>query len=237
MSYYQNYTPEQLIELLDAKEQRAKIDCSLIMETLAGAHICTPEETYGTHTSWAILDLVKAFKKPQEKKEPTGRPTWDQYFIGIMEAVSRRSTCNRGMVGAVLVRRNHILATGYAGAPVGLAHCDQVGHLMRSVTDHRGKTTEHCVRTTHAEANAIVQAAKVGVSTEGATLYCRMEPCLGCTNLILNCGIVRIVCQNKYQAAQDSRHMLESAKIELVVLGDTELTYEDGNASTGESPI
>jgi dCMP deaminase len=148
------------------------------------------------------------------------RPSWDEYFIGIRRAISARSTCDRGETGALLVKNKHILATGYAGAPQSLPHCDDVGHKMKSITHENGKVTQHCTRTTHAEANAIAHAARFGVSVEGATLYTKFEPCLECTKLLINAGIKRIVCERKYHSADDSREFLKQAGVSLDVLED-----------------
>lgn len=115
-----------------------------------------------------------------------GRPraSWDEYFMAIGKQVATRSTCDRKHVGAVIVRDRMILATGYNGSIRGLPHCDDVGHLMED---------GHCVRTTHAEANALVQAARNGVRVEGAGIYVTASPCFGCFKLIANAGLVRIV--------------------------------------------
>lgn len=114
---------------------------------------------------------------------PRVRATWDEYFMGIARQVSTRSTCDRKHVGAVIVRNKHILATGYNGSISGLDHCDEVGHLMEE---------GHCVRTVHAEANAIVQAARSGTSLEGAGIYVTASPCFSCFKLIANAGIRRV---------------------------------------------
>lgn len=114
---------------------------------------------------------------------PRDRATWDEYFMGIARQVSTRSTCDRKYVGAVIVRNKLILATGYNGSISGLDHCDEAGHLMED---------GHCVRTVHAEANAIVQAARSGNSLEGAGIYVTASPCFHCFKLIANSGIVRI---------------------------------------------
>jgi dCMP deaminase len=111
------------------------------------------------------------------------RVDWDQYFMNIARQVATRSTCDRKHVGAVIVRNKMILATGYNGSIRGLAHCDDVGHLMEG---------GHCVRTVHAEANAIVQAASRGTSVEGASIFVTASPCFGCFKLIANAGITRI---------------------------------------------
>src|SRR3989344_5606732 len=92
-------------------------------------------------------------------EEKQTRPSWDQYFLNIMREVGKRSTCDRGKVGAVMTKENRIVATGYAGSPKGMPHCDEVGHLMKKSFDENGNIKENCVRTTHAEQNAITQAA------------------------------------------------------------------------------
>lgn len=144
------------------------------------------------------------------------RPSWDEYFLSIMHVVRTRSTC-RGQAGAVIVRDNRILTTGYAGSLAGLDHCDEAGHLLKKVTHEDGTTTEHCLRTVHAEMNAILQAAKMGVSVEKATLYCSMEPCLNCAKAIIQAGIVRVVAEKQYKAAQDTRDFFSQANITLDV--------------------
>lgn len=112
------------------------------------------------------------------------RASWDEYFMRIAKQVATRSTCDRKNVGAVLVRDRFILATGYNGSIPTLPHCDDVGHMMDD---------GHCVRTVHAEANAVCQAARNGVRIEGATLYVTASPCFNCFKLIANAGIRTIV--------------------------------------------
>jgi dCMP deaminase len=112
------------------------------------------------------------------------RASWDEYFMNIAREVATRSTCDRKFVGAVIERDRSILATGYNGSIRGLPHCDDDGHLMED---------NHCVRTVHAEANAIVQAARNGVRIEDASIYVTASPCWGCFRLIANAGIRKIV--------------------------------------------
>lgn len=112
------------------------------------------------------------------------RASWDEYFMAIAREVASRSTCDRKHVGSVIVRDRMILTTGYNGSIRGLAHCDDEGHLMED---------GHCVRTVHAEANAIVQAARNGVRLDGADIYVTASPCFGCFKLIANAGLKRIV--------------------------------------------
>ena len=169
-----------------------------------------------------IEELKKEIEKApvQKKAECYKRPSWDEYFLEIAKTVGLRGTCDRGRNGAVLVRNKRILTTGYVGAPMGLPHCDEVGHLMNDVVNSDGSISKHCVRTTHAEQNAIIQAALHGVSTDGATLYIKFEPCFNCAKMIINAGIKRVVCQKKYHAAELTRKFLKEAGIELVYMED-----------------
>jgi dCMP deaminase len=153
------------------------------------------------------------------------RPSWDEYFLEIARVVGTRGTCDRGRNGAVLVKNKRIVTTGYAGAPKGLQHCDEAGHLMNDVVNPDGSLTKHCVRTTHAEQNAIVQAALHGVSTEGATLYVKFEPCFNCAKMIINAGINKVVCQKKYHAAQLTRKFFKEAGVEIVYIEDSVEEY------------
>ena len=143
------------------------------------------------------------------------RPSWDDYFLKLADAASKRATCNRGRSGCVIVRDKQVLATGYVGSPAGLPHCDDVGHLMKRVIQENGEISEHCVRTVHAEQNAICQAAKRGISIEGATVYQRMTPCRTCAMLWINCGIKKVVCERKYQLAEESEQLLAAAGVKL----------------------
>lgn len=143
------------------------------------------------------------------------RPSWDEYFMGIMQAVASRATCDRGRSGCVIARGKQILVTGYVGSPTGLPHCDDVGHLMHSVVHPDGHTSQHCVRTAHAEQNALCQAAKLGIPIQGATLYCRMTPCSVCAKMIINAGITRVICEKRYHAGADSETMFHDAGIEF----------------------
>jgi len=146
------------------------------------------------------------------------RPDWDEYFLDLTDHVGTRATCDRGRSGAVIVKDTRVLATGYVGAPPGLPHCDDAGHLMKKVIDEDGTTREHCVRTVHAEQNALAQAARYGIAVEGATLYTRMEPCRVCAMLVISVGIARVVCRRRYHAATETREMFRLSNTELVVI-------------------
>jgi dCMP deaminase len=141
----------------------------------------------------------------------SARTPWDQYFMEIARQVASRATCDRKHVGALLVRDRIILSTGYNGSIRGMPHCDEVGHLMEN---------GHCVATVHAEANAVLQAARTGVRIEGASLYTTASPCWPCFKLVANAGIVRIVYGEFYR---DQRIFDVAARlgIELVSLEHT----------------
>ncbi len=157
---------------------------------------------------------------------PYQRPSWDEYFMEIANTVSKRATCDRGRSGCVIVRDRQILVTGYVGSPKGLPHCDEVGHQFKRMVHEDGTITEHCVRTVHAEQNAICQAAKLGISLDGATLYCRMTPCRVCAMLIINCGIKRVVCEKKYHAGAESEEMFKIAGVQLDFFSEEVVQYE-----------
>ena len=115
-----------------------------------------------------------------EKIENHIRPSWDVYFMDLAHSVSKRATCDRGRSGCVIVRDKQILVTGYVGSPRGLPHCDEAGHFFKKVIHEDGSVTQHCMRTVHAEQNAIAQAARRGIGLDRSTLYCRMTPCRVC---------------------------------------------------------
>ena len=155
------------------------------------------------------------------------RPSWDDYFLEIADTVSKRATCDRGRSGCVIAKDKRILVTGYVGSPSGLPHCDEVGHQLRKVVHEDGSVTQHCMRTVHAEQNALCQSARLGISVEGATLYCRMTPCRTCAMLIINSGISRVVCERKYHDGEESENLFREAGVELFFKSDEVLTYGD----------
>lgn len=155
------------------------------------------------------------------------RPTWDEYFIKISEMVGTRGTCDRGRAGCVITRDRRIVATGYVGSPVGAPHCDEVGHEMHTVTHEDGTTSRHCIRTTHAEQNAICEAARMGISLDGGTLYCKMTPCYTCAKMIINAGVKRVVCAQDYHAGARSKEIFADAKVEFALLSPEFVIYKD----------
>ena len=160
------------------------------------------------------------------EEEAYRRPSWDEYFMEVARAISKRATCDRGRSGCVIARDNQILATGYVGAPAGLPHCDEAGHQMKKLVHEDGSATQHCVRTVHAEQNAICQAAKRGVGIAGATVYCRMTPCRTCAMMIINCGVRRVVAERRYHDGAESEAMFAAAGLALEYVTDELQVYD-----------
>ena len=154
------------------------------------------------------------------------RPSWDEYFMEVCRAIAKRATCDRGRSGCVIARDNQILATGYVGAPAGLEHCDEVGHQFKKTIHEDGTETTHCVRSVHAEQNAICQAARRGIAIQGATLYCKMTPCRACAMMIINCGIVRVICERKYHDGAESETMFGRAGVAVEYVQDEVERYD-----------
>jgi dCMP deaminase len=120
-----------------------------------------------------------------------------------------------------------IMTTGYVGSPAGLPHCDEVGHDLRKVFDEEGNVSQHCVRTLHAEQNAIIQAAKFGIPLDGATLYCKMTPCRRCAMMIINAGIRRVICERRYHAEKDTLELFKQSGVELKVMSTEIMEYDN----------
>lgn len=167
-------------------------------------------------------------KKPSKKLSNYIRPSWDEYFLEIMRSVSKRATCDRGRASSVFVKDKQILVTGYVGSPMGLPHCDEIGHQMMKTVHEDGSITDHCVRTVHAEQNAICQAARRGVSLDGATVYVNMTPCRVCAMLLINSGIKRVIAERKYHAGKESEQMFKKAGVKLeYIFKDETVKYKN----------
>ena len=149
------------------------------------------------------LNLENNHTKSVKKQK---RIDWDHYFMSIAKVVASRSTCDRKFVGAVIVRDKTILSTGYNGSIRKLEHCSEAGHMMEN---------NHCVATIHAEANAIIQAAKNGVCIDGGTIYTTASPCWTCFKLIANSGIKRI-CYGEFYRDQRIFDFSKKLKMELL---------------------
>lgn len=151
------------------------------------------------------------------KEEKYSRPTWDDYFMAISKIIGTRSSCDRLRAGAVLVKENRIISTGYNGAPPGLEDCDEVGHLMEE---------GHCVRTIHGEHNTILQAAVIpGASTKGSTLYSKYNPCIHCCKYVVAAGITRVVFSKIYRNSTAVEY-LEKAGIKVDIYKENQTWNE-----------
>ncbi len=172
-----------------------------------------------------IKSKIEDLYEKIERKVP--RPSWDEYFIEISKSVAKRATCNRGRSGCVIAKNKQILVTGYVGSPVGLHHCDEVGHQIKTTIHEDGSQTNHCVRTTHAEQNAICQAAKLGIPIEGSTIYSKMTPCSVCAKMIINSGIKRVVCEKRYHVGKESEELFKQSGVQLDILYDEVVQYKN----------
>lgn len=155
------------------------------------------------------------------------RPSWDEYFLEMVKTVGTRATCDRGRSGCVIVKDKRILCTGYVGSPMGTSHCDEVGHEMHTVKHEDGHETQHCIRTAHAEQNAIANAARSGVTLEGGTLYCHMTPCYACAKMIINAGIKRVVSNKDYHAGVRTKEIFKEAGVSYELVNKEMETYDN----------
>ncbi len=173
------------------------------------------------------------------------RPTFDQIYLAQLDLLGERSTCDRGKPACIITKDDRTLSVGYAGSPPGLPHCDDVGHLMewRSIYEPSNsnndlscirltraskewnlyawpvnKVSEHCIRTVHAEANAIAWATRKGIAIEGGTAYVSMTPCRDCAKLLITAGIKRVVAKKDYHASSHSKEMFLLAGVELEIM-------------------
>ena len=149
------------------------------------------------------------------------RPSWDQYFMKMAELAASRSTCLRRQVGAVIVKERHVIATGYNGAPKGLPHCGEIGGCLRQQLGVPSGERHELCRALHAEQNAIIQAATLAQSIEGATIYVTNQPCSICAKMIINAGIRRIVVRDGYLDKM-AQEMLKEADLAVEILKNVE---------------
>jgi dCMP deaminase len=161
------------------------------------------------------------------KRKKYVRPSWDEYFLQLAEMIGTRATCDRGRAGTIVVRDKRILSTGYAGSPVGAVHCDEVGHELHTVTNEDGTSSIHCIRTTHSEQNAIAQAARVGTRLEGGTMYTHMTPCYTCAKMIINAGIVRVVCSMDYHGGKRTKEIFKETGVVFELINNKIQTYKN----------
>ncbi len=154
------------------------------------------------------------------------RPSWDAYFMQIAHLVATRATCPRRSVGALIVKDRHILATGYNGAPSGLTHCPENGGI--NDWPKGCLRAGHCIRSLHAEQNALLQAAKFGISCDGATMYVTCQPCNACAKMVINGGINRVIYEGDYPD-DFSKELFRESKMEVLRFRDGELEPVDLN--------
>lgn len=134
------------------------------------------------------------------------RPNWDDYFMALARILGARSSCNRLHAGSILVKDKRIISSGYNGAAPGLPSCDEAGHLLED---------GHCVRTIHAEHNAILQTAQMGgISTKGATMYTKYNPCIHCAKYVIAAGVIRVVVGQVYRG-MDAVDFLRQAGVQV----------------------
>jgi dCMP deaminase len=150
-------------------------------------------------------------------KQTIKRPSWDEYFLEMADLASRRATCLRRAVGAVLVKDKRILATGYNGAPSGIRHCSETGCLRERLKVPSGQRHELC-RGLHAEQNALIQASLHGVSVKGSTLYSTTQPCIICAKMLINAGIAEIVVSDGYPDSM-AVQFLKEARVKVRTSG------------------
>ncbi|MDP2913414.1 MAG: cytidine/deoxycytidylate deaminase family protein [Candidatus Omnitrophota bacterium] len=160
--------------------------------------------------------MRKAGRTTDDGRRTTKRPSWDEYFMGIAELVSKRSTCLRRNVGAVLVKDRRILATGYNGAPSKIAHCSIIGCIREKLKIPSGERHELC-RGLHGEQNALLQAALHGTSLKGASLYSTIQPCIICAKMIINAGIKEVIIKGSYPDSM-SKEFLRKANVRMRML-------------------
>ena len=152
----------------------------------------------------------------QRPKTKDQRPSWDDYFLSIANLVSKRSTCLRRSVGAVLVKDRRILATGYNGAPSSITHCSVTGCIREKLKIPSGERHELC-RGLHAEQNAFLQAALYGTSLKDSILYSTIQPCIICAKMIINAGIKEVVIKGDYPDKM-AKDFLREAKVRVRVV-------------------
>lgn len=146
------------------------------------------------------------------------RLSWQDYFMANAELISKRSTCDRAYVGAVLVKNNRIIATGYNGGVSATDNCDQVGHEMDE---------GHCIRTVHAEMNALIQCAKEGISTNHTEIYVTHFPCINCTKALLQAGVTKITYKTAYRQHSFALALLEQKGVPCIQHAVPQLTLGD----------
>jgi dCMP deaminase len=158
----------------------------------------------------------------------SSRPTWDEYFMMLAKLTATRSTCLAFPVGSVIVKDRQVLSTGYNGSPSGSVHCTTQGFCYPELSACNASKTLPS-RSVHAEANAIAQAAKHGISTNGASIYVTLEPCLSCLKIIISAGIREVFYETTFNSGDNLKvrdFLLQDSSIELVKIQVSEATAQ-----------
>lgn len=178
------------------------------------------------NSTFALGERIREIQIQIEEDKAMSRLTREEYYVKVVNAVSERGSCDRGRSGAILVKCGRIIASGYVGSPSGTKHCDEIGHELEKRELVSGPfMSTHCIRTVHAEMNAILQAARYGPSIEGATLYSTMFPCYDCAKAIVNSGIVEVVSLFDYQRSHRSKILFDEAGIRYKLRSGNVLEY------------
>jgi dCMP deaminase len=208
---YKSFLADEKREMVSKDPTKGNIKKCMEMADYKFDNNSTPSHLYSQ-----IEKVLKEIKeKSKIKQEKYKRPSWDDYFMEVTNAIGRRGTCDRGRSGCIVAKDKQILATGYVGSPAGFPHCDEAGHDLRKTIEEDGSISLHCVRTVHAEQNAICQAAKRGTPIDGATVYVKMTPCRTCAMLLINCGIKRVYAEKKYHSGAEELLKKAGIKVEF----------------------
>lgn len=213
----------------------------IYLDSLSGedrwAH-CGSQKAHDTHTHAVSFNegtytdiecvgtpLLTRVGEPEVSTTATARerPSWDDFFAQQLVPLARRATCDRGRSAAIFVRENDQLAAGYVGSPPGMPHCDDVGHLW-------DETGTHCLRTIHAEQNAMLRALRHGISLRDTTVYCTMLPCFTCAKLMVGVGVYRVVALHRYHDSAHTTELFDDAHVAYRVMTDAQL-YEPRRAA------
>jgi len=206
---YKSFLADEKREMISRNPTKQNIKKCIKMANYKFSNDSTPNHLYSQ-----VEKVLKEIKeKSKTKPEKYKRPSWDDYFMEVTNAIGHRGTCDRGRSGCIIAKDKQILATGYVGSPAGFPHCDDIGHDLKKTIEEDGSISLHCVRTVHAEQNAICQAAKRGTPIDGATMYVKMTPCRTCAMLLINCGIKRVYAERKYHSGAEE--VLKKAGVKM----------------------
>jgi len=173
------------------------------------------KEVKGMKGGWTLVQEFLPVGAIVIKDPEPGRPCWEEYFVDLLHTMSKRATCSRGSNACLITNQdNDILSFGYVGSPHGQPHCDTDGHVILRIRNlDTGEEREHCIRTIHAEQNAIALAAKRGVALKDSILYTLLEPCYYCAKLIVQCGVIKVISKFPYKEGNLTRELFDKSSI------------------------